>query len=264
MLFDTHCHLDAIEFDKDRDAVVASANAAGISRFLVPAVSPANFQAVRACCQRYPECFPAYGIHPLLVHSAQEADIDRLKQWLFSEASGSLAPLAVGEIGLDFFVPSPDIEKQTFYFCEQLKVAAALALPVVVHARRAIDAVLKHLRDSKVGGGIVHAFNGSREQADALCSLGFCLGFGGAMTYPGSSRIRRLAADLPLTAIVLETDAPDIAPAWLPRTAGRPRNSPDQLARMARVLAELRDESVEEIIAATTRNAWRCLAMTTA
>lgn len=264
MLFDTHCHLDATEFDGDRDAVVAAANAAGIHRFLVPAVSPANFQAVRACCQRYPDCSPAYGIHPLHVQSAQEADLDCLKQWLLSEASGPLAPVAVGEIGLDFFVPCPDVEKQTFYFCEQLKVAAALALPVVLHARRAIDTVLKHLRKSKVRGGIVHAFNGSREQADALCSLGFCLGFGGAMTYPGSSRIRRLAANLPLAAIVLETDAPDIAPAWLSRTSGRPRNTPDQLARMARVLAELRDESIEDIIAVTTQNACRCLAMTTA
>lgn len=260
-MFDTHCHLDAREFDADRDAVVAAAAASGMDRLLVPAVAVANFAAVQACCERYPACKPAYGIHPLKVDSASEEDLETLSHCLHREAQGVHPPVAVGEIGLDFFAPNIDVERQEFYFREQLRIAAAADLPVVLHVRRAVDAVLGHLRRQRVRGGIAHAFNGSREQAEAYLRLGFCLGFGGAMTYPGSSRIRRLAASLPLEAIVLETDAPDMAPAWLAGASRGARNTPDQLGKIAQVLADLRGESVEKIVEATTGNALRCLAM---
>lgn len=245
MLVDTHCHLDAVEFAADRDAVHAAALAAGVGRIVVPAVTVDNCQAVKRTCQRYPGCRPAYGIHPLYVGQAVPEDLARLRRLLQQER-----PLAVGEIGLDFYVPDADIDRQEFFYLEQLKLAREFDLPVLLHVRRAVDAILKGLRRIRVRGGIAHAFNGSRQQADELIKLGFKLGFGGTLTYPGSQRIRRLAAELPLTAIVLETDAPDIPPAWL---AGD-RNSPDQLPRMAQELASLRGIAGDELQLALLEN----------
>ena len=245
MLVDTHCHLDAAEFAADRDAVHAAALAAGVGRIIVPAVTVDNCQAVKRTCQRYSGCRPAYGIHPLYVGQAVPEDLARLRRLLQQER-----PLAVGEIGLDFHVPDADIERQEFFYLEQLKLAREFDLPVLLHVRRAVDAILKGLRRIRVRGGIAHAFNGSRQQADELIKLGFKLGFGGTLTYPGSKRIRQLAAELPLTAIVLETDAPDIPPAWL--ASGR--NSPDQLPRMAQELAGLRGIDGAELQVALLKN----------
>jgi TatD DNase family protein len=240
MLIDTHCHLDAPEFDADRDAVHAAARAAGVERIVVPAVAVGSFQRVKSSVERYPGCVAAYGIHPLYVMQAQEADLDALRAWLAAER-----PVAVGEIGLDLYVTDSDPARQEFYFVEQLRLAREFDLPVLLHVRRAVDQILKHLRRIQVPGGIAHAFNGSRQQADEFIRLGFKLGFGGAMTFPGSTRIRALAAELPLAAIVLETDAPDIPPAWL----GGGRNSPAQLPRIASVLADLRALPADELAA---------------
>lgn len=246
MLIDTHCHLDAAEFAADRDAVVAAARAQGIGEIWLPAVATENFAAVQATCRAHPICRAAYGIHPLYVMQAADQDIATLGDWLRREA-----PLAVGEIGLDYFVPGLDRARQTWFYREQLKLARAFDLPVLLHVRRAVDDVLKHLRQIRVRGGIAHAFNGSQQQAEAFIKLGFKLGFGGALTYSGSTRIRALAASLPLDSIVLETDAPDIPPAWLDRG----RNSPAELPRIAAELAALRGMPVAELIAATAANA---------
>jgi len=246
MLIDTHCHLDAAEFDADRDAVHAAARAAGVERIVVPAVAVDSFQRVKSSVERYPGCVAAYGIHPLYVMQAQEADLDALRAWLAAEK-----PVAVGEIGLDLYVTDSDPVRQEFFFVEQLKLAREFNLPVLLHVRRAVDQILKHLRRIRVPGGIAHAFNGSRQQADEFIKLGFKLGFGGAMTYSGSTRIRARAAELPLEAIVLETDAPDIPPAWL--NGGR--NTPGELPEIARVLAGLRGVSPDEIARLTGRAA---------
>ncbi|WP_153147384.1 TatD family hydrolase [Dechloromonas sp. H13] len=246
MLIDTHCHLDAAEFDTDRDAVQAAALAGGVERIVVPAVAVDGFRKTKTVVGRYPGCGAAYGIHPLYVMQAREADLVVLRAWLVDEK-----PLAVGEIGLDFYVTDVAPARQEFYFVEQLKLAREFDLPVLLHVRRAVDQILKHLRRIRVRGGIAHAFNGSRQQADEFIKLGFKLGFGGAMTYSGSTRIRALAAELPLEAIVLETDAPDIPPAWL---NGR-RNAPGELPRIAGVLAELRGVDVAHIAAATSASA---------
>ena len=253
MLIDTHCHLDCDEFANDRDAVVERARAAGVGELVVPAVAPDNFAAVRACCSRYAGCRPAYGIHPLYVGSAgdPERELAALRAWLGSEIDGPLPPLAVGEIGLDFYVAGHDVERQQRFFTGQLAIACEFDLPVLLHVRRAVDAVLKGLRRAGVRGGIAHAFNGSRQQADEFMRLDFKLGFGGAMTYPGSTRIRQLAASLPLESIVLETDAPDIPPYWL--NGGR--NEPAELAAMASTLGELRGVSADQIAATTSANA---------
>ena len=246
MLIDTHCHLDAAEFDGDRAAVLAAARAAGVGGFLVPAVGAADFEAVAALSAAHPDCRHAFGIHPMYVRQAHESDLELLHARL---AEGSA--VAVGEIGLDGYVADGDLPLQTRYFEAQLKLAREFGLPVVLHVRRAQDQILKYLRRIGVPGGIAHAFNGSRQQAEAFIGLGFRLGFGGAMTYTGSRRIRELAASLPLSAIVLETDAPDIPPAW---GAGL-RNDPANLGRFAGVLAELRGMRVEEVVAATGANA---------
>lgn len=250
MLIDTHCHLDAHEFDNDRDTLVFAAHTAGVSGILIPAINTLNFAAVRECCVRYPGCFPAYGIHPLYIEGASEADFYTLRDWLKREVEGTFSPVAVGEIGLDSFVPGFDAARQELFLTEQLKIARDFDLPVLLHVRRSVDRVLKCLRRIGVRGGIAHAFNGSRQQADAFVHLGFKLGFGGAMTYPGSIRIRQLAATLPIDAIVLETDAPDIPPYWL---AGG-RNTPAELSRIADVLAELRGLSSAQVLTATSSN----------
>jgi len=249
-VIDTHCHLDAAEFDGDRAAVAGRAAAAGVDLMVVPAVERANFAAVDAVCREFPACVPAYGIHPLYVDRAQESDVDVLRQALMREPA-----VAVGEIGLDFFVPEPDVERQTHFFAAQLKVARDLQLPVLLHVRKAVDAVLAQLRRIAVPGGIAHAFNGSRQQAEEFIRLGFKLGFGGAMTHERATRLRALAAELPLASIVLETDAPDIPPAWLAAEGRRGRNEPSELPRIAAVLAGLRGMPVAELAAATAANA---------
>lgn len=249
-MIDTHCHLDAPEFDLDRHAVVAQARSAGVEQIVIPAVERANFGAVASLCREYQGCHAAYGIHPMYVGRAQEQDLDTLRDMLETER-----PIAVGEIGLDRHVEVRDEAKQAFYFVEQLKIAKELDLPVLLHVRKAIDSVLKELRKLQLVGGIAHAFNGSRQQADAFIALGFKLGFGGAMTYPRALHIRQLAASLPLDSLVLETDAPDISPHWIPSQ----RNSPDQLPRIAQTLAELRSISVAEVVAATNLNALKVL-----
>jgi TatD DNase family protein len=246
MLIDTHCHLDAAEFDPDREQVAAAARAAGVGVQIVPAVERANFNAVLDCRSRYPGCVAALGIHPMYVDRSQAGDLDVLRGLVSHEQ-----PVAIGEIGLDFFVPGYDAEAQAFYFVEQLKIARDFDLPVLLHIRRAQDQILKHLRRIGVCGGIAHAFNGSRQQADEFIKLGFKLGFGGAMTYPRATRLRELAATLPLESIVLETDAPDMPPVWI----GKARNSPEQLPQIAGTLAALRGISFDEVARATSANA---------
>lgn len=246
MLIDTHCHLDAAEFDADRLSVIQAARAGGVGGFLVPAVGASNFDAVAALSAAHPDVVYAVGIHPMYVGQAREPDLDILRERL---AGGGA--VAVGEIGLDGFVQDGSMPLQLRYFEAQLRLAKAFELPVILHVRRAQDDVLKLLRRVRPPGGIAHAFNGSVQQAEAFIKLGFRLGFGGAMTYAGSRRIRQLAAELPMSAIVLETDAPDIPPSW---GAGL-RNDPANLPRFAEVLVGLRGMPLDEVIEATGANA---------
>ena len=257
---DTHCHLDAPEFAPDVAAVRQRAAEAGVARCVIPAVAAAHFEAVRALAHRFGDCY-ALGIHPLFTPAATEDDLARLDQALERHQDDPRL-VAVGEIGLDHFVPGLDRERQLFFYREQLRLARRHGLPVILHVRRSADTLLRELRRHAVGGGIAHAFNGSSQQAHAFLDLGFALGFGGALTFERSRQIRRLAADLPETALVLETDAPDIPPRWLYRTAderarGLPhgRNEPAQLPAIAAVLAGLRRTAAEDLAVATGRNA---------
>jgi TatD DNase family protein len=252
MLIDTHCHLDAPEFDADRADVMLLAQQLGVSFVVVPAVAPFNFQSVIDLTQQFKACYGALGIHPMYVDMASPSDLSLLRQQVLQQlALPANKLLAIGEIGLDFFVTQQNRETQEYFFEEQLKVANEFDLPVIVHVRRAVDDVLKYLRRHKVRGGIAHAFNGSQQQAEAFISLGFKLGFGGAMTYPRALKIRELAKNLPIDAIVLETDAPDIPPEWIGNKA---RNSPKELLKIAEVLAGLRGIDLAQIIEITGKN----------
>jgi TatD DNase family protein len=260
---DTHCHLDAAEFNGSQAALVEAAQAAGVGRIVVPSVARANFEAVRQLCARFPACAPAYGIHPMYAGDASPQDLDTLRGYLAQPDT-----VAVGEIGLDFFIEHHDQKRQEYFFIEQLKLAREFDLPVLLHIRRAQDIVLKHLRkfygcgdssaslrtgpSTKLRTGIAHAFSGSRQQAEEFIGLGFKLGFGGAMTHPRATRLRELAATLPPDSIVLETDAPDIPPDFLARDQP---NKPEYLPRIAQTLAELRGLSLQEIARLTTGNA---------
>ena len=251
MLIDTHCHLDAAEFDADRADVAQAALKNSVGAIVIPAVARENFQQVIDLSNEYSRCRFALGIHPMYVDNAHPSDLTLLKK-LIAEHQASQKLVAVGEIGLDFFVTQQNRETQEYFFSEQLKIAQEFNLPVILHVRRAVDDVLKYLRRHQVAGGIAHAFNGSAQQAEAFIKLGFKLGFGGAMTYPRALKIRELAKNLPLESIVLETDSPDIPPAWL-GTKGR--NSPAELMKIAQILADLRAVEVAQIIEITGKNA---------
>jgi TatD DNase family protein len=257
MWIDTHCHLDAAEF-ADADAVAQQAAQGGVAQIVIPAVGRANFGTVAALARRHPNCSYALGIHPLLVPQAELDDLAALRSAL-EAALPDPRLVAIGEIGLDFFVPElaqpPLREKQEQFFSAQLKLAREFGLPVLLHVRRSQDIVLKHLRRIRVPGGIAHAFNGSFQQAQAFIDLGFKLGFGGAMTFTRALQIRRLATELPLDAIVLETDAPDLAPAWRHPAI----NSPEEVPRIGALLAQLRGLSEQAVAQATADNAHAAL-----
>jgi TatD DNase family protein len=258
MWIDTHCHLDAHEFGGESLAVAARAGQAGVSMIVIPAVDRFNFELVGQLGATAPNACYALGIHPICVPKAGEADLAALRN-LVEQALADPRFVAIGEIGLDFFIPmltEPAMrEKQDHFFREQLRIARDFELPVLMHVRRSQDQVLKHVRQIRPAGGIAHAFNGSFQQAQAYIGLGFKLGFGGAMTFTRALQIRRLAATLPLEAIVLETDAPDISPAWLHPA----RNSPDQLPAIGAVLAQLRGIAADEVKSATRANALAAL-----
>ena len=252
---DTHSHFDAAEFDADRDTEYARARAAGVDVQIVPSVARTNFDAVATVCAHYSGCLPAWGLHPMYIAAHAQDDLDALRARIAAQR-----PVAVGEIGLDLFVRGLDVAAQEHFYAEQLKIARDHDLPVLLHCRKSSDLLLKHLRRIRVPGGIAHAFNGSAQQAAAFIKLGFRLGFGGAFTWPRAHHLRRLAAELPLDAIVLETDSPDIPPVWI----GRGRNAPGELPRIAAALAELRELDVETVARTTTANARRVLRLTDA
>lgn len=271
MWIDSHCHLDAAEFDADRDAVRFAARQAGVSCCVIPAVERTNFEAVRALAHKYGDVY-ALGIHPLYVPQAHTDDLAFLEAQL-ANLKNDKRLVAVGEIGLDYFVPALCTtemrEKQWHFYTTQLALAKRFNLPVIVHVRKSADMLLKGLRSMAWSGnlgGIAHAFNGSLQQAQSFIDFGFKLGFGGTLTYERSLQIRRLATQLPLDAIVLETDAPDIPPQWLyvradERTQGKPtqKNTPTELPQIGAVLADLRGANPTVIAAQTERNARQIL-----
>lgn len=246
MWIDTHVHLDAREYNGDGAGVARTAAEAGVSMIVIVAVERNNFDAVAALAHGSPNACYALGIHPICVPQAQDEDLVYMRERV-AKAMDDPRFVGIGEIGLDFFIPElcePNMrDKQERFFREQLRIARDFGLPVLTHVRRSQDQVLKHLRQIRPPGGIAHAFNGSFQQAQNFIELGFHLGFGGNMTFTRALQIRRLAAELPLASIVLETDSPDIAPSWIHPG----RNSPDQLPGIGATLAELRGIGVDEV-----------------
>ena len=256
---DSHCHLDAPEFEPDRDAVLARAKAAGVAMLVLPAVAAAHFEPLRAMAHRLGLAY-ALGIHPLWVGQAGDEDLDQLGACL-QRWRDDPSLVAVGEIGLDHFVPGQDLARQARFYQAQLKLARDVGLPVILHVRRSADALLHGLRRVDGMGGIAHAFNGSAVQAEAFVARGFKLGFGGTLSFERALQIRRLASTLPESALVLETDAPDIPPQWLYRSVAQrdagavtARNEPAELPRIAGHLAALRGWSLATAAAITSAN----------
>lgn len=248
VLFDSHSHLDAPEFAGDRDAVVVRANAAGVVGQLIPAIDAAGWDGIAALCARHAGLHAAWGLHPLLLAQHRPEHLAQLRARLEADR-----PRAVGECGLDFFVEGLDPDAQRSYFQAQLELARDFELPVVVHARRAVEEVTQAIK--KVGGltGVVHSFSGSPEQARQLFDLGFHLGLGGPVTYERARKLHAVVRTMPLDRLLLETDAPDQP---LSGYQGQ-RNEPCRLAQVAQAIADLRGERLEDIAAATTANACR-------
>lgn len=248
MLVDTHCHLDAPEFDADREAVIARARAVGVTRQILPAVEAATWPKLREICRSHTGLFPAYGLHPMYLAAHRPAHLLELRDWIELER-----PVAVGECGLDFFVEDLDPREQIIYFEQQLRLARDFDLPVIVHARRAVDQVIASIRRFAPLRGVVHSFPGSREQAERLHALGFLVSLGGPVTYERANRLRTLVAGLPIEMLMLETDSPDQPDAGI---RGQ-RNEPARLSVILDVVARLRGETPGEVAAATSQNAER-------
>ncbi len=247
-LVDTHVHLDDDAFAIDRDAVIERAGRAGIDTMIVPAVDANSWPRIKALCARHAELHPAFGLHPMFLANHVPAHVDVMSAWLDTEQA-----VAVGEIGLDFHVDGLDHELQRHYFSRQLQLARGHDLPVIVHARGALEEVSLTLR--RTGGlrGVVHSFSGSEQQAEQLWEIGFHLGIGGPVTYPRAQRLRRIVAQMPIEFLLLESDAPD-----QPDAAHRgERNEPARVTEVLRCVAELRDASETDIAAATSANARR-------
>ncbi|MBP0048141.1 TatD family hydrolase [Marinobacterium sp. AK62] len=254
MLIDTHCHLDFPDFDTDRDAVIERALEAGVGAIIVPSVTVDNVQRVLDLCAASSRFYPALGLHPCFSHDPESA-LTALEQALQAHRQ---EVVAVGEIGLDFRSGQPDVRQQESLLVAQLQLAKAHDLPVLLHAVRSHDAVLKQLRRAELPrAGIVHAFSGSEQQAREYARLGFKLGFGGACTHDRARKLQRLATELPLEWLVLETDAPDMP---LQGHQGE-RNEPGQVAVVAAHLAALRGISLEELLTRTCANAAQVLGL---
>lgn len=247
-LTDSHAHLDDRSFDHDRREVLDRARTAGVGAIVVPAINRASWQPIAQLQQDEKGVHGAYGLHPMFLNDHRPADLDELPGWIARHPT-----VAVGEIGLDFFVDGLDPAQQRFYFTRQLKLARDLELPVIVHARKAVDEVIATIR--RIGGlrGVVHSFSGSPQQAEQLWKEGFLIGLGGPLTYERAQRLRRLVADMPLEHLLLETDSPD-----QPNAARRGmRNEPAFITDVLETVAQLRGATKDEVAAATTANAHR-------
>ena len=232
MWIDSHCHLDNVLLNNDSNQVISDCLSEGVEHIIIPAINKNNFDKVIKITEKYNQCSYALGFHPLYLNEFKQTDLKLLEYYLTNNDS-----IAVGEIGLDLYVQKDNQAEQEKVFLAQLKLANKFNLPVIMHVRGAIDIVLKNLRQIKVKGGIAHAFNGSFQQADQLIKLGFKLGFGGAMTYPRAKHIQKLAKELPIEAIVLETDSPDMPPSWLDKSL---YNQPKELGKIAEFFCNLR------------------------
>lgn len=261
-LIDSHSHIDFSEFDQDRNEVVQRAIDAGVSDIIVSATTADRWHLVKKVCEKNQQiCHPAYGLHPMFMGEHRlgdygdddkkddNNDIERLKHWLENNHA-----VAIGEIGLDFFIEEANKSNraaQLALFISQLEIASELKLPVIIHARKSLDIILKHLRKFPEVCGSIHSFSGSEQQAKQLIDLGFYLGFGGPITYSRATRLHQLIRILPLDALLIETDAPDQPAA----THNSQRNEPAFITNVVEKIAELKNLDSEIVALKTTKNA---------
>ena len=261
MWFDTHCHIDAPEFRDDLSLVLARAAEQGVTGILIPAVQVSDFERVIDIVEQWSTLIPqlcfSLGVHPLFTKNAAESDIAATREAIEKYIDHPRL-IAVGEIGLDYFVEDLDHPKQEWFFEEQLKIAKEFELPIVMHVRKSQDQLLKRLRAIPVSGGIAHAFNGSFVQAQHFLDLNFVLGFGGTITYDRSLQIKRLAQEFSIDSYVLETDSPDIPPSWLMDEKSR-RNEPAYLPRIAQAFAKERSIDLQTLAKINLQNTIRVL-----
>ncbi|MBU0654155.1 MAG: TatD family hydrolase [Gammaproteobacteria bacterium] len=247
-LIDTHCHFDEPDFDADRESLVQQMQAVGVSDLVFPAVTAATWPRLKAICASSPHFHASYGLHPIYLAQHRPEHVQELRGWLAREQ-----PVAVGECGLDFYLPELDVQQQEELFVAHLQLAREFDLPLIIHARRSVDIIIKHIRRFPGSCGVIHSFAGSQQQADTFIKLGFCLGVGGTCTYPRANRLRTILAQVPLEMLLLETDAPDQPDSqWRGK-----RNDPTRLPVIAATLAELRGDTIAHIADITTQNAQR-------
>ena len=244
-LVDSHCHLDFPEFDENRNELIQQCKAENILKFVVPGVSKDTWPRLKNISGQYAEIFPAYGLHPYFLNEHASEHVGQLHTFLKDNSA-----VAVGEIGLDYYLKDLDKTLQQCLFAAQLDVAKELNLPVILHVRKAHDDVLQFLKHAKLTGGSVHAFNGSFQQAKQYIDLGYKLGFGGALTFDRAKHLRKLAEQLPLDAILLETDSPDMSPANYSQSFNTPLTILDVLYQMS----QIRQQTSSEIASQTTQN----------
>ena len=245
MIIDSHCHIDFEQFDADRAQVIQRASSASIKKIIVPGVMKSTWQKIKSCCDQFPSLYPCFGLHPYFINKHQPEHLLDLKSWIDSNN-----PVAVGECGLDFYLKNLDTDLQTLYFEQQLDIALEFNLPVVIHARKSTEAVIKAIKKRKGLRGMVHSYSGSYEQAIQLIQLGFYLSFGGAITYEKSTRLHKLVQQLPLESILVETDAPDQPVA----NSTDKRNEPLFILDVIQRVAELHKTSNDHISAITAKN----------
>jgi len=250
-LIDTHTHLDFPDFDADRPTLLAESRALGVRQMVVLGVYRDNWQRVWDLVQSDPDLHAALGLHPVYLDQHRDADLTHLREWL-TRLAGHRQLCAVGEIGLDYYIETLDRDRQQALFEAQLELAVEFDLPALIHVRRshaAVIATLKRIRPARAG--IIHAFAGSFEEAREYIRLGFKLGLGGAATWPQALRMQRVLPKLPLDALVLETDSPDMAPAMFPGQ----RNSPAHLPAICGALAGIMKVTPDRLAEASTANA---------
>jgi len=248
---DSHTHLDFQEFDSDRDEVIKRSVEAGVEKIIVSSTTANRWNLVKKVCSDFPSnCYPAFGLHPMFMdeHKLEngEGDIEKLKQKLEEKTA-----IAIGEIGLDYYIENPDKDAQINVFVDQLKLAEHFKLPVIIHARKSLDIVLKYLRKFPTVKGSIHSFSGSEQQANQLIEMGYFLSFGGPVTYARATRLHRLIKHIPINKILLETDSPDQVDA----SHFKQRNEPAYLVNVAEKVAELQEISLEQVANQTTKNA---------
>lgn len=245
-IIDTHCHIDLDIFDNDREVIIKNCRNFGIKYIVVPAIESQSWPTLLKITKEYEELYPALGLHPVFIKKHTIDDITLLDEYV-----RKYSPIAIGEIGLDFFIKDTDKEKQKDFFSAQLSIAKQHELPVILHVRKAHDDVLNIIKTSNVMGGSCHAFNGSYEQAKRYIDFGFKLGFGGTMTYPNARKIHDLAKKIPLEHIILETDAPDMSGF---NHQGE-RNQPDYIMDALLALSELKGININKVAHQTSLNA---------